>query len=301
MTLRRLRSFVAVSEELNFRRAAERVCVTQPALSQQVRELEAELGAALFERDRRRVALTAAGAALLGPAREALAILDAAAAEVRRLGDAAARTLRLGYVEYMNLPFLSPALRRLAERRPDIVVEPQEMFSAAAIAALLERRIDLGFAFQPVGHPDLASRPVLRGRWMLAMPEGHPLAAGAEVPGPALAGRRLVLFARHLNPPLHDALVAGLARVAGAEPEVAYRTAQAHVGPSLVAEGVGLFVYASYVLRQLPPGIVSRPIAGLPPLELAAVWRGDARTPAVRAFLEALGPPPQGPAGVAAW
>ena len=291
MNLRRLRSFVAVAEELSFRRAAVRVGISQPALSQQIRELEEELGGvALFGRDRRGVALTDAGEVLLGPACEAIAILDAAFANVRRLGSAAARTLRLGYVEYMNLPFLAPALRVLAERHPEISVEPHEAYSAAVVAGLAERRLDLGFAFLPVGHPELATRPLLVGRWMLVMPAAHPLATGEAAPAPALAGERLILFARHLNPPLHDALVAALTAGIGAEPDIAYRTAQAHLGPSLVGEGIGLFVVASYVLRALPAGLAARPISGLdgPALPLGAVWRGDGRTAAVRAFLDAL-------------
>ena len=291
MNLRRLRAFLAVADELIFRRAGARVAVTQPALSQQIRELEEELdGVALFERDKRHVALTEAGRVLLDPAREALTRLDGAFAEVRRFGSAAARTLRLGYVEYMNLPFLAPALRRLSEASPEIVVEPNELHSAGVLAALAEKALDLGFAFLPVAHPDLAARGLLVGNWMLVLAEAHPHARREVVPVAALETERLVLWARHLNPPLYDSLLAAMsAGMAGAEPNVVYRTAQAHLGPSLVAEGIGLFVIASYILRELPPGLVSRPLAGFDNrLPLAAVWRGDGRTPAVRAFLDAL-------------
>jgi DNA-binding transcriptional LysR family regulator len=299
MDLRRLRSFVAVADELSFRRAAERVAVTQPALSHRIRELEEELGAALFERDRRGVSLTEAGAALLEPARGAIEAVDAAFAEVRRLGARAAHTLRLGYVEYMNLPFLAPTLRLLSERHPEIRMEPRELYSAQVLEALAERRLDLGFAFLPIEHPDLASRPILEGRWMIALPGDHRLAALAEVLIAALRGERLVLFARHLNPPLHDHLMAILSG-AGFAPEVVYRTAQAQLGPDLVAQGVGLFVHASYVVREPPAGVVVRPLGGFDNrLRLAAVWRGDGRTPAVRACLEALAAvtaPPASPA-----
>ncbi|WP_407530105.1 LysR family transcriptional regulator [Methylobacterium oryzisoli] len=288
MNLRRLRAFLALADELNFRRAAERVAVTQPALSQQIKELEDELGATLFERDRRHVGLTRAGEALLGPVREAMDRLDAAFADVRRLGLATDRTLRLGYVEYMNLPFLAGSLRLMRERYPGIVIEPHELYSAAVVSALAERRIDLGFAFAPLDHPDLALRPLVTGCWMLVLPADHRLAALSPVAVAELAGERLILFARHLNPPLHDALMVNLAS-AGPEPNVVYRTAQGQLGPSLVAEGVGLFVVASYILRELPTGLVARPLAGFDNrLPLAAVWRGDHRTPAVRAFLDVL-------------
>lgn len=289
MDLRRLQSFVAVAETLNFRRAAERVAITQPALSQQIRELERDLGAELFRRDKRNVELTEAGVALLSPARQMLDLAARTAETVRALGKKPAMTLRLGYVEYMNLPFLIPVLRALRDRQPTISIEHKEMYSAAVIQALAERQIDLGFAFRPITHPDLSFRPVLEGCWTVILPSTHPLAENQAVAVADLARERIVLWARHLNPPLYDALVRSLSQN-GETLNIAYHTAQAQMGPRLVLEGIGLFVVASYISPHLPPGLVVRPLGGFDNrLELAAVWRGDGRTLAVKEFLDILG------------
>lgn len=285
---RQLQIFVAVAEELHFRRAARRVGLTQPALSHQIAQLEERLAVRLLERTSRSVSLTEAGSAFLTSARKLLADLDRAVDEARRIGGDARRRLVVGYVEYMNLPFLGPAMRALRERHPDAEVEHREMYSAEVVEALTERTIDLGFAFMPIEHPDLVARPVVEGEWVVVIPEEHALAAHEQVPLEALAGEPLVIFARRLNPPLHDWLIERLRAAIGDEPRVAYKTAQAQLGPNLVAEGVGLFVVASYVPRSLPPGVTMRPLSGFAPMRVAAAWRADNPSEVLRDFRDAL-------------
>ena len=179
-------------------------------------------------------------------------------------------------------------LRSVRDRHEDAEIDHRELYSAEVIAALGERSIDVGFAILPIDHPDLVARPLLAGHWIIVIPESHPLAALEEVPVDKLAGEPLVLFARQLNPPLYDLFVARLREGMGAEPRVVYRTAQAQTGPNLVAEGVGLFVVASYIPRTLPRGVTMRRLAGFAPLRVAAVWRADDTSEVLRAFREAL-------------
>ena len=288
MNIRRLRSFIALAEELSFRKAAVRVNVTQPALSEQIRELERETGIMLVSRSRNHVELTLAGQKFLPAAKACLAELDQGLETLHRLRQQATKTLRLGYVEYICRPFLGATLRWFRQQMPQIEIEPIELYSSAVIEALVGHRIDLGFAFLPVGRSELASRLVFESRWMVAFPEEHPFAALKEIPAAKLRGAQLILFARHLNPPLHDHLLARLRQATDEEPRVVYHTAQPQLGYNMVEERLGLFMVSSFTQDQRS-GIALRPLTGFDTrLPLGAVWNRNHETPAVRAFLKAL-------------
>lgn len=286
MELRHLRSFIAVCETLHFRRAATRVGVTQPALSHHIAALEQALGVTLLSRSRRHVEVTEAGAVFLETAKATLELLDAGAKETQRIGRSATHRLRFGYLEYINLPFIGRALRRLGEHYPDVEVESVEMDPSQVLDALAQRTIDVGMTFHPVKVPTLKARKVVTGRWVVVLPEKHALARGADVPLARLSDERLIIFSRKLNPPTYDWFMQQC-RAAGFEPKVAFHTTQALLGPTLVAEGVGVFIVGSYVLRELPPGVVTRPLSGFDNrLEFALAWRADDRSRPLRAFLD---------------
>jgi DNA-binding transcriptional LysR family regulator len=286
MELRQLRSFVAICETLHFRQAATRLGLTQPALSHHVAALEAELGVRLFDRSRRHVEVTEAGASFLVTARRTLGGLELGVQEARRIGRVASHRLRFGYLEYVNLPFVGRALRRLAEAYPDVEVESVEMYPSQVLDALAQRTIDVGMTFHPVKVPTLASRHVVSGQWVVVVPERHPLAKREKVPLAQLADERLIIFSRKLNPPTYDWFMQQC-RERDFEPTIAFHTTQALIGPTLVAEGVGLFIVGSYVLRELPRGVVMRPLTGFDArLEFALAWRADDRARPLRAFLD---------------
>lgn len=288
MNIRRLRSFVVLAEELNFRKAAARVNITQPSLSEQIRELERETGVILVSRSRNHVELTIAGQEFLPAAKACISELDQGLETLQRLRHQGTKVLRLGYVEYICRPFLGATLRWFRQRMPEIEIEPVELYSSAVIEALVGHRIDLGFAFLPVGRSELAFSPVFEGRWMLALPQDHPFAARQEVPASELRGMELILFARQLNPPLHDQLLVKLREVTGEEPRVVYHTTQLRLGYSMVAEQIGLFIVSSFT-QEKHDGVILRPLAGLEaPLPLGAVWNRNHETPAVRAFLKSI-------------
>lgn len=290
LELRSLRSFVAVAEELHFRRAAERLSLTQSALSQQIVQLELQLGVRLLTRDRRGVSLTPSGRRLLEGARELLHEAEELERQTRAAAGVGEPRMALGYLDYMNLPFVVPCLRRLLLEHPELRIDQHEMPPEKQIEALRARSLDVGIMRLPDGAvlSDLACEPLIEGRWTLLTPADHPLAALPHIPIPQLAGERLILFARRLNPSLYDRLV-NHCREAGFEPNIVYETAQSHTAPQLVTEGIGLFWAATYMLRELPPDVIARPLSGFDNhLVVHAVWRADSHSVVLQTFLTLL-------------
>lgn len=217
MELRQLRYFVAVAEELNFGRAAERMYVVQPAVSQQVRRLELELGVELFHRSTRRVTLTPAGRRLLPRAR---AVLDAerrARQSVRR-PDAPSGTLTVGTSTGLG-DRLRRVLDAMARLHPDTEVLLVRVPADERLRAVADGSLDAAVVRGDVGYPGLRVIPVWRDELLVALPRAHPLAAGGPVPLEALAGIPLRMVAPARNPPLAT-VVAEACRDAGFEPTV---------------------------------------------------------------------------------
>ncbi|MFI9503382.1 LysR family transcriptional regulator [Nocardia sp. NPDC052566] len=211
MELRQLRYFVTVAEELHFGRAAERLHIVQPAVSQQVRHLERELGVELFDRSPRRVVLTEAGARFLPEAREVLAA--AARAKAAITGYVAGATLRLG-----TSTGLGDHLDRLMERlAPQVRVETVSAATRTRVEQVLDGRLDATFVRGPFEHPELQRIPVWDDPLLVALAARHPLADTPEIALPDLAPYPLRLTERRANTPLVD-LVVGACHEAGFEP-----------------------------------------------------------------------------------
>jgi DNA-binding transcriptional LysR family regulator len=205
--VRQLRYFVAVAEELHFGRAAERLHVAQPAVSQQVGRLERELGVRLLERTSRRVALTGDGKRLLDEARAALAAVDRVHTVAADLSAGRAAVLRVG-----TTPGVGPRLSRAATRWradvPDLTLVLVDGTVAEHIAALRAGELDIALVRGMVGTPDLQAVEVWREPLQVLLPAAHPAAAAPAVPVAALAGLTLRLPDRASDPALHDALLA---------------------------------------------------------------------------------------------
>jgi len=297
MELRQLRYFVAVAEELNFGRAAERVYLSQPALSQQIGKLEQELEVALFHRTKRRVELTEAGKALLEGARQALVEIEQTVRTVREAGGVESSRLRVGFPEYANHTPVAEILRTFQERHPGVEPEQHEWFllqhTLQLVGRLHDGTLDVGFLLLPVDDDTLAYEHVLRIEIVAAMPEDHPLAAEREVPLRALAGERLILFSRRFHPMHYDHVVE-CCRQAGFVPNIVQKNEpQVYSGPTtyrMVASGAGIgMVVPPLVMTSRPPGVVFRPLREpTPTLELVAAWRRSDASPNLRAFLEVI-------------
>jgi DNA-binding transcriptional LysR family regulator len=290
MELRRLRYFVAVAEELHFRRAAQRLHLAQPALSQQVRKLELELGVELLHRTKRGVALTSAGGIFLAEARLLLRHADEAARSAREAQSGKAGRLRLGRLADAMPPVLPRALAAFASRHPGIEIVPETVQASRAIEAVRAGRLDVAVVGLPVTAEGLKVVPVAREVAVAAVPDRHALSGRTSIPVAALGTNRLVLLPRATNPAFHDAVIAACraAEVAPAlidtnEPDVEHALL-------LVASGLGIAVLPGSVAdRYTIPGVSFRPLERpAPTVELGAVVRADLAETAVEGFLRLL-------------
>ena len=285
MELRQLRYFIAVAEELHFRRAAARLHISQPPLSQQIARLEDELGVRLLNRTRRRVELTAAGDAFLRDARAMLAELDVAVATVRRIETGQAGVLRVNFVGSALLSIVPGIVQRFRGARPGVELELRERSTIEQLRALTAGVVDVGLVRPPV-EPEagLKTEVVMRERTVAALPAGHPLAKLSRVPLRRMAAEPLVLFPREQAPGYHDLLTGRLAAT-GTSPHVVQYAPEMLTIIGLVAAGIGVSPVPASLRHLALDGVSYRPLAGAPDTELLAVTRADDESPLVAAFL----------------
>ena len=263
MELRHFRYVVALAETLHFGQAAQRLGISQPPLSQQIRQLEEELGAKLFHRTKRQVQLTEAGKAFVAEARLVLAQADHAARIAARVSEGEMGRLVIAVAGPADAPIFIDILRRFAKRHPAIHVALRNMGTAQQVQALREGRIHAGFLVPPIDDASLAVENIVRQPAVVALPRKHPLAARTQVPLRALANEPHVMFSRELAPRYFDAIVGACARE-GFTLNVAHEVDNLNTACAIVAAGLGVcFVPASLqdarsrqiVLRPLRPSL----------------------------------------------
>jgi DNA-binding transcriptional LysR family regulator len=287
LELRHLRYFVAVAEELNFSRAAERLHMAQPPLSVAIRQLEQELGTELLFRTTREVRLTDAGRIFLDGARRTLAELDRARSEAQRSAAGELGRLRVGFSWSARFEILPAIGRALRANHPDLVLLTEEMWNARMPPALRSGAIDAAIALCPEIGAEFSFRPIRSEPVIVLLAGSHPLAGREAIELSALAADGFLLFPRELAPRLYDFMV-GLCRRAGFEPII--RSEPFHSGWELqILADVDVVALApAAVAQELPTGIAAVVIADPPdPLETALMWRSDDSSPTNRAFREA--------------
>jgi DNA-binding transcriptional LysR family regulator len=285
MEMRQLRYFVAVAEELHFRRAAARLHMSQPPLSQQIRQLEQDMGCQLLTRTRRRVALTPAGAAFLRDTRAVLAQLDAAVATARRLDAGQTGNLRINFVGSALLSIVPELVQRFRAAHPLVEIELHERSTVEQLRAVKSGAVDIGLIRPPIEPDDeLDVEVVLRERTVAALPANHELARLRRTPLRRLAAEPLVLFPRDEAPGFHDLLLSSLIGT-GTNPRVAQYAPEMQTIIGLVAAGIGVSLVPACVERLALAGVAYRPVIGAPAAELAAITRAGEESPLVRAFI----------------
>jgi len=293
LELRQLRHFVTVAEELHFGRAAERLHMTQPPLSQSIAGLEELLGAPLFLRNRRQVALTAAGNALLPEARRILEDAGALPDLVRRVVAGEAGRLTLAFVSTADYSVLPAILQRYRAAFPDVQLVLREATSDVQAEELLEGRIDAGFVIPPLpglnaGTPQaLGYRKVLEEPLILCAPAGLDALRGKDkVALRDLPPLPLVIFPRAAAPALHDAILACFS-AAGITPVIGQEALQMQTIVSLVSGGMGLALVPQSVSNLMRAGVEYRALVDPTPLaETGLAWRRDNASPVLRGFLD---------------
>jgi DNA-binding transcriptional LysR family regulator len=288
--LRHLRYFVAVAEELHFRRAAERLYVAQPAVSEQVRKLEQELGVRLFDRNQRSVSLTVAGTALLEEARHILRHAEAAQEAARTAGDRAAMRLRIGHLADSLPTGVARAMRRLGSIAPNVRVDLSTGPALRLVEDLRAGRLDAAVVALPVPASGLRTTLVDTQGAVAVLPADHRSAGESSIDLARIAPERLVMLPRDVNPPFHDAVVA-LCHRAGLSPTfVTVGEARMEHVLLAVAGGSGIAVVPDSVgERSVMPGLRFVPLEGSEGvIRKAVLTRPDADSLATAAFLRAL-------------
>jgi DNA-binding transcriptional LysR family regulator len=282
--VRHLRYFVAVAEELNFSRAADRLHMAQPPLSAAIRQLEQSLGTELLVRTTREVRLTAAGREFLDGARRTLAELARTESDARRAAAGQLGRVRIGFswsARFETLPALGQAFRA---GHPDVELLTEEMWNARMPPALRAGAIDAAVSLCPEITDTLSYQAIRREPVVALVAEGHALSGRDSIALDALADESFLFFPRELAPRLHDILL-NLCRRAGFEPRL--RSESFHSGWELqiLADVPVVALVPASVALALPPRISAVAIAApADPLETALIWRSDDDSPATAAL-----------------
>ncbi|WP_372659482.1 LysR family transcriptional regulator [Hydrogenophaga sp.] len=277
--LRVWRQFVAVAEELHFGRAAARLHMTQPPLTQAIAGLEQALGGRLFDRTKRSVRLTPTGAALLPDVRDLLARAQALPAKARAAAAGEEGQLRLAFVSTVGFDLLPRWVRGFRSQWPHVALELIEATGDVQLQLLASGEVDAGFMLHAPGFspPGLACLSTSLEPLVLALPESHALAQNAQLSLRQVLAEPLVIFPRRILPSVYDA-VFGMYNAAGRSPQVAQEAIQMQTIVNLVSAGMGLAWVPQSVRQFQRPGVVYRRVDGarglaVPECETSLVWR----------------------------
>ncbi len=289
MNLRSLRCFLAVAEELHFGRAAKRLALSQPPLTQHIKNLELEIGALLFHRTKRSVRITDAGTALLDEARRLIAQVDGLRHVVQRAHEGRSGYLRAGLITSSVFTEIRKLYTKISRGVPGVTVMWQEMNSSEQVEALHEDKLDIGFLHMPTPHPNLVTRTIVREPMLMAMSDVHRLAGRRQVRLSEFAGDDFVLPLRHMSPIFYDSIIAAC-RAAGISPAIPpHQPRNLLTILSLVSVGAGVSVIPRTLATAGFPGVVFKRILGEAPInEVSVVWRADNRSPVLARVLQAL-------------
>ena len=285
MELKQLRSALAVADLLHFSKAAERIHLSQPALSLQIRSLEEEIGIRLFDRTPQKTALTPAGKVYCEEARHVLACAERAIARARLAADGKIGRLRIGFISTAAAYIVPPLVAAFRMTRPSVDLNWMHVLTAQQIAMLEAQQIDIGFFRLPISdHPDLVAIPIHKEPFKLFVPDAHPLAQRPNITLEDLEGADLLVYSRKNAPGFHD-LQIKLLRDHGVSPAIVHEGNDMYALVSLVAAGVGVTIAPNSLKSYQIRGVTVRDIAELPSSEIAMAFRRNCTNPVVLSFI----------------
>src|SRR6202043_3637491 len=272
MELRQIRSFLSIAETLHFGRTAEMIHLSQPALSLQIRALEDEIGVRLFERNRRKTALTAAGIAFREEATGALLRLDQAVHKAKLAAKGKLGILRIGFISTAGNEIVPTIIRQFRELNADVEFSLRKILTADQIQMLETGSLDIGFLRLPIGgHSELEVVTVHREPFVLVVPASHKLAKRKKVRLSEVSGQDFVMYERTYAPGFHD-LIFGMLRDARIVPNVSQTAAEISTLISLVDAHMGIAILpASAVKHSVASVIACRIVDQIPMSEIAIV------------------------------
>lgn len=287
MELRHLRYFIAVAEELHFTKAAERLHIAQPPLSQQIQQLEAELGVKLFERKtKRQVQLTEAGKVFLQEAYQLLVQLETAVALTQRTGRGETGQLRIGFTSLVIYDLLPLILRQFREQFLEVELVLLELTTSKQEQALRDSLIHVGFAHPPLEDDTLSYKCIHSETLVVALSSTHSLAQKEHICVQSLLSEPLIMFPRYLAPGLYDRIMS-LFQQRNFKPNITQEAIQMQTIIGLVSAGMGVAITPSSLQNLQRSGVVYRPLLEeVPVIETAIIWQQNNLTPIVENFLQ---------------
>jgi DNA-binding transcriptional LysR family regulator len=286
MELRHLRYFITVAEELHFGRAAQRLNIAQPPLSQQIRQLEKELGVQLFYRTKRCVQLTDAGKVLLFEAQLILNQVSQAVKSTQKASRGEIGQLVVGFVSSAAYNVLPKILQAFRVSFPEVNLVLHELTTDKQLQGLRDTWIDVGFLRPPVEDDTLNVATIFQESLIVALPENHHLSYQQTIPIKALINELFILFPRHLGPKLYDQIVS-LCQQADFSPNVVQEAIQMQTIVSLVAAEIGIALVPASLQNLQRTGVIYRAIQeATPQAEIAIIWRRNELSPVLQQFLK---------------
>jgi DNA-binding transcriptional LysR family regulator len=285
MELRQVRSFLSIAETLHFGRTAELIHLSQPALSLQIRALEAEVGVRLLERNRRKTLLTPAGLAFRDAAIAGVAQLDRAIRNARLAADGKLGLLRIGFISTAGSELLPNIIRAFRELNPEVEFSLRNILTAEQIQMLEAGALDIGFLRLPIGgHTQLEVATVHREPFVLVVPAAHPLANRQKVRLSEVAGQDFVMYDRKHAPGFHDQVL-GILRNAGIVPNVRQTAGEMPTLIALVAAGIGISILPMSAVKHNVAAVVGCEIADrIPTSEIGLALAKDNDSAVVKNF-----------------
>ncbi len=288
MELRHLRYFVAVAETRHFGKAAERLHMAQPPLSQAIRQLEADIGAELFTRTTRRVQMTGAGEAFYDDALRILRSVEDSARRVKRIAEGSHGILRLGLTGLASYRYLPEIAQIVKREMPGVALEiHSEMLTPAQEFALSASTIDVGLLRPPVREDGIAHRAIAGENLVLALPEQHWLAGEPTVNVGDLRIEHFIMYSSTTRSVVNDAVVRSCL-AAGFYPHREHEGAETSILLALVAAGLGVALVPESVRAISLDGVVVKPVHGAESVELALAWRAGDASPLLENLLSTL-------------
>lgn len=285
MELRHLRYFVAAAETLNISQAAKHLHLSQPPLSRQIRDLEHEIGTALFDRGHKKLKLTSAGEYFLQEAKKLLSHAQRATKLAKLAGVGKAGHLTISFLSPLGGLFLPQVIRSFRQKFPLIDVDLVEMVPRMQLEALLDNLVDLAFVPKAEAESggEFALEPLMQVELRLALARDHPLAKLRRIPLAKLEQEHFIIFKRSAAPATHEFLLR-LCRSAGFEPNIVKQSDRAQSILDLVAAGIGISILPEHFQRYQSDLVVRRLIPKPPSIPLCMVWRKNDTSSALRAL-----------------
>lgn len=288
MELRHLHYFIAVAEELHFTRAAERLHMAQPPLSQQIRDLETQLGIKLFERTKRHVELTPAGKVFLTEARLVLAQADRAVKAAQRAGRGEIGQLIIGFNSSATYSVLPKILQRFRDCCPEVELILHELTTSQQLELLRKHQIHVGLLYLPLDDAELKFISVLKEPLMVTIPDTHPLRDQPQISLHALKNTPFIMPPHHLGGGLYRQIIK-LFQQTNFQPQVVQEAIVLQTAISLVAGGVGVTIVPASLQNLQRPGVIYKPLVEpTPEIEIAVAWRPHDSSPVLQNLINAV-------------